>query len=45
VVTVNDRGPFLAGRVIDLCKPAFARIAPLSTGVVDVELGWTIERA
>ena len=40
VVTVTDRGPakrlYWQGRMIDLSKAAFARIADLRAGVVDV---------
>jgi rare lipoprotein A len=35
-VTVTDRGPFVAGRDLDLSRGAFAAIAPLSAGVVEV---------
>jgi rare lipoprotein A len=42
IVRVNDRGPhfryFRKGRVIDLTKAAFARIAPLDNGLIDVEV-------
>ena len=38
-VVINDRGPF-GGRVIDLSDEAFARIAPLSQGVCQVQLTW-----
>ncbi|HEU4354963.1 MAG TPA: ubiquitin-like domain-containing protein [Actinomycetota bacterium] len=38
-VTINDRGPF-GGRIIDLSEEAFARIAPLSSGVCQVRLTW-----
>ncbi|HET9724617.1 MAG TPA: ubiquitin-like domain-containing protein [Actinomycetota bacterium] len=38
-VTINDRGPF-GGRIIDLSQEAFARIAPLSSGVCQVRLTW-----
>jgi rare lipoprotein A len=36
VVKVNDRGPFVAGRVLDLSYGAFIKIAPASQGVVEV---------
>ena len=40
-VVINDRGPYgVPGRVIDLCDSAFAKIAPLSQGVADVEISW-----
>lgn len=35
-VKINDRGPFVKGRVIDLSKSAFASIANPRLGVVDV---------
>ena len=37
-VTINDRGPWGPGRVIDLQPEAFRGLAPLSTGVVSVSL-------
>lgn len=37
-VTVNDRGPFVAGRCLDLSRAAFARLAPLGAGEVTVSL-------
>lgn len=40
VVTIADRGPFIPGRVIDLCKDAFAAIASPSAGVARVRLRW-----
>ncbi len=39
-VRINDRGPFIEGRVIDLSDGAFEELAPLSTGVVRVRLEW-----
>ena len=38
-VVINDRGPF-GGRIIDLSPQAFARLAPLPTGVIPVKLVW-----
>ncbi|MCU4675379.1 septal ring lytic transglycosylase RlpA family protein [Catenovulum sp. 2E275] len=38
VVKVNDRGPFVSGRVIDLTKTAFGQIADLNSGVISVTL-------
>ena len=35
-VRINDRGPFVAGRCIDLSRAAFAKIAPTSAGVASV---------
>ncbi|MCO4785412.1 MAG: septal ring lytic transglycosylase RlpA family protein [Marinomonas atlantica] len=38
VVRINDRGPFVSGRVIDLSKSAFRRIANTQEGVIDVKV-------
>lgn len=38
VVKINDRGPFVKGRIIDLSKAAFSSIASTSLGLVDVEI-------
>lgn len=38
IVTIDDRGPFVAGRVIDLSPDAFAQIADLGTGVIQVRM-------
>ena len=38
-VVINDRGPF-GGRIIDLSDEAFAALAPLGQGVMDVRLTW-----
>ena len=37
-VTINDRGPFVKGRIIDLTLAAFARIEDLRMGLADVEI-------
>ena len=37
-VRINDRGPFVKGRIIDLTRTAFSRIASLDKGVVKVEI-------
>jgi len=37
-VVVNDRGPFVTGRVVDLSKGAARRIGMLDVGVVPVEV-------
>jgi uncharacterized protein YabE (DUF348 family) len=39
-VVINDRGPYIDGRVIDLSDDAFARLAPLGSGVINVRLVW-----
>jgi hypothetical protein len=38
--TIRDRGPFGAGRILDMSKDTFGRIAPLSQGVVPVRIDW-----
>ncbi|MEM6362373.1 MAG: septal ring lytic transglycosylase RlpA family protein [Bacteroidota bacterium] len=37
-VTINDRGPFIKGRIIDLSKAAAKKIDLIKDGVVDVEI-------
>ena len=37
-VRINDRGPFTKGRIIDLSKEAFSRIADVNKGVIDVSI-------
>lgn len=39
-VTINDRGPYTAGRIIDLNKPAFEQIASVDRGVINVRISW-----
>jgi uncharacterized protein YabE (DUF348 family) len=39
-VTINDRGPYIEGRIIDLNAMAFDQIASRSTGVIDVRITW-----
>lgn len=38
VVRINDRGPFVSGRIIDLSKSAFQRIGNTNLGLIDVEI-------
>lgn len=38
VVTINDRGPYARGRVIDLSRAAAGKLGMLSTGVAPVRL-------
>lgn len=38
IVRINDRGPFGDNRILDLNKPAFAAIASLGAGVIDVKM-------
>ena len=37
---VNDRGPYVAGRILDLSKTAFGEIANVSEGVIQVTIEW-----
>lgn len=37
-VTITDRGPFVEGRFLDLSRAAFARLAPLDEGLIDVHV-------
>jgi rare lipoprotein A len=37
VVRINDRGPFVAGRCLDLARGAFVTIASISAGVLNVK--------
>lgn len=39
-VTIDDRGPFVEGRIIDLSDDAFAEIAALSEGTTRVRIEW-----
>ena len=39
-VTINDRGPFGTGRIIDLSPEAFSVLQPLGAGVLDVTIAW-----
>ena len=38
---VNDRGPYVEGRILDLSKTAFSEIASLSDGVIRVSIEWS----
>jgi len=38
IVRINDRGPFVEGRIIDLSKAAAHQIDMISDGVVEVEI-------
>lgn len=39
-VTIRDRGPYVDGRIIDLSDTAFAELAPIGRGVINVEIEW-----
>jgi len=38
IVRINDRGPFVRGRIIDLSRSAFSSIGNTSAGVIDVKI-------
>lgn len=38
VVRVNDRGPYADNRILDLSRAAFKQLAPLSEGLIEVEI-------
>lgn len=37
-VTINDRGPFVEDRIIDLSIEAFGEIAKVTSGVIQVKI-------
>jgi rare lipoprotein A len=39
-VIIDDRGPYVEGRIIDLSDDAFAQLAPLSRGTCRVRISW-----
>ncbi len=43
IVTINDRGPFVDNRIIDLSKTSFKKIASIGTGVINVKMEEIIE--
>lgn len=38
--TVNDRGPYVQGRIIDLAEQTFSQLADPSSGVIEVRVTW-----
>jgi len=38
VVKINDRGPFVKGRIVDLSKSAFSSIGNTSAGLISVRI-------
>ncbi len=38
VVTINDRGPYVKGRIIDLTQAAFSKIENIDKGIVEVKI-------
>ncbi len=43
IVRITDRGPYIAGRVIDLTTAAFAEIGSLGSGVVPISLSQVLD--
>ena len=39
IVRINDRGPYVKGRIIDLTRTAFSKIEELDKGLAEVEIG------
>ncbi len=44
-VRINDRGPFVAGRIIDLSKKAARKINIIGAGVANVEIRYKGKRS
>jgi uncharacterized protein YabE (DUF348 family) len=40
VVVINDRGPYIGGRIIDLSDDAYAQLATLGSGTIQVRIAW-----
>jgi len=38
IVRINDRGPFVRGRIIDLSRKAFKQIGDIRSGLLDVKI-------
>ena len=38
IVKINDRGPFVKGRIVDLSGSAFSSIANLDAGIIEVKI-------
>lgn len=38
IVKINDRGPFVKGRIVDLSGTAFSSIADLDVGIIEVKI-------
>ena len=38
VVTINDRGPYVKGRIIDLTRAAFLKIESIDKGITEVKI-------
>ena len=37
-VTINDRGPYVKGRIIDLTQAAFSKIENIDKGLAEVKI-------
>jgi rare lipoprotein A len=37
-VTINDKGPYVKGRIIDLRQAAFSRIERIDKGIAEVKI-------
>jgi len=44
-VRINDRGPFVAGRIIDLSKKAARKLKMVNAGVGSVELSYRVKKS
>jgi rare lipoprotein A len=42
-VRINDRGPFVAGRIIDLSKKAARKLSMVNAGVTEVEIRYKVK--
>lgn len=40
VCTINERGPYVDGRIVDLSRPDFDAVAGAHVGVIDVLIEW-----
>ena len=43
-VRINDRGPFVSGRIIDLSKKAARKINIIDAGVANTELSYRLKK-
>ncbi len=43
-VTINDRGPFVQGRIIDLSESAAKKLGMISQGIADVQLKYKTKK-
>lgn len=43
-VTINDRGPFIDGRIIDLSRKAARKVNMLNAGVVPVKIEYKLKK-